>query len=389
MDEGLTIDIKGHLLITDVTNDKILLDKTNAIHPQNMSRIIARALSNEPNSIIKRIAFGNGGTFVDVGGSTVFNAPNIGDVSGWESRLYNETYSEVVDESDADLGIDLGSSGPNSVRTGGGSDPSSDPTGAGVVSEEVGKKSNIVITAFLNENEPSGQDETILSPSGDEFIFDEIGLYSPGKDAIASAGHSSVNVGNKNSEDISLVTPGSTLNLDLTVDGNSYTSVLTVPGAGTGPGGEITYGDICEGINTGSWITSGDSVNDFVFIFITDISGGTYPSIVGRQSYGLLTFQSKTTGTASNVTIGCDIGDVNDFSNVVTAGVCANSNVSQISGDVAGSSNDPVTPGNERERLLTHIIFSPIPKATDVAISIVYTLTVTVKNTSDAVVSIL
>lgn len=390
MNEGFAIGVKGHLVIKDETNDCILLDQYNAIHPQNMARIVARALSNEPNSMIKRIAFGNGGTFTDVGDNLILNPPNDGTIAGWESRLYNETYSEIIDESDANFGLDLGSSGPNVIRPGGGADPSSDPGGAGVVSQETGIKSNVIITAFLNENEPSGQDLSILTPSIDDtFTFDEIGLYSPGKQAVSSPGYSSINVGNKNSEDISPVTPSSTLSLTITVDGELYNATLTVPSAGTGPSNEITYGDICEGINTGNWITSGDPINDYVFVYITDISGGTYPSIVARQSYGLLTFQSKTVGSSSTVELGCNESNPLDFSNVITVGICANCNVFVINGGDSGVANDPINPDNERERLLTHIIFSPIPKAKDVAISITYTLTVSVCNTSDSEVFIL
>jgi hypothetical protein len=390
MNDNMNITIETNVLVRDETNDVILLDEHNAIHPQNMSRILARALSNEPNSIIKRMAFGNGGTFKDVGDNLIFNPPNDGRVSGWESRLYNETYSEIVDESDPDLGQDLGSAGPNVVRTGGGSDPLSDPLGAGVVSQEAGVKSNVVITVFLNENEPSGQDLTILSPSDDDvFTFDEIGLYSPGLPAVSSPGFSSIYVGDKTSEDVSPVVASSTLTIDITVDGNSYSATLSVPAGGTGPSGEITYGDICEGINTGSWISAGDPIDDYVYVYITDQSGGTYPSIIGKQSYGLLTFQSKEVGSTSSVEIGCDAGDPNDFANVITAGICTNCNVSTIAGKDAGVANDPLNPENERERLLTHIIFTPIPKAADVAISITYTLTVSVCNTSDAEVSVI
>lgn len=395
MKDAMNVQIETNVLVRDETNDKVLLDEHNAIHPQNMSRILARALSNEPNSIIERMAFGNGGTFKDVGDNLIFNPPNDGLIDGWESRLYNETYSEVVDESNTDLGQDLGSAGPNTVRTGGGSDPTSDPVGAGVVSQEAGIKSNVVIKVFLNENEPDGQDATILSPSsGDDFTFDEIGLYSPGLPAVSSPGYASIYVNDKVSTDTSPVAVNSTLTIDVEIDGLPYTSTLSVPSAGTGPTGQITYGDICEGINTGDWITDGDPINNLgvnsgVYVYITDNSGGTYPSIIGTQSYGLLTFRSHATGVDSSVVIGCDATDANDFGNVITGGICSNCNVSSITGQDAGVANDPLNPDNERERLLTHIIFVPIPKAKDVALSITYTLTVSVCNTSDADVSVL
>ena len=61
----IPVQVTGHLLITDRDSGEVLLDQHNAIHPQNMSRIISRALANEDNSTIYRIAFGNGGTFID------------------------------------------------------------------------------------------------------------------------------------------------------------------------------------------------------------------------------------------------------------------------------------------------------------------------------------
>lgn len=390
MDDALNIGIKGHLLVRDETNDIVLRDEYNAIHPQNMSRIIARALANEPNSVVGRMAFGNGGTFIDVGSNLVFNPPNTGAIAGWESRIYNETYSEIVDESNADWKLDLGSAGPNVIRTGGGSDPDSDPSGGGVVSQEVGIKSNVIITIFLNENEPSGQDTTILDPTDDTFIFDEIGLYSPGKQAVSTSGYTSIDVGNKTSTDI--VNPSiadAVLNLRLTVDGGEFNTVVNVPSMGTGANGGITYGDLCEGINTGSWLTGDDITND-VYCFITDKSGGLYDSIIERQSYGFLTFTSLTTGEDSSVNIeNCQANQPDNFPAVLSNNICSNVNVFQADGSVPGSANDTVNPENERERLLTHIIFAPIPKATDVALSITYTLTVSVCSTSDADVSVL
>lgn len=387
--DGLNVSMSGHLLVRDETNDKVLEDTHNAIHPQNMARIIARALSNEPNSTIFRMAFGNGGTFIDAGANIVFNPPNDGKVSGWESRLYNEIYSEIVDETEANFAIDPGSAGPGAIRPGGGSSPGNDPGGGGVVSQEAGLKSNVVITVFLNENEPTGQDDTILDPSDLTFTFDEIGLYSPGKGAVPTAGVSSINVGDKDSGDVAPVTPSSSVTLDITVDDLPYSCTLSIPASGTGPLGQITYGDLCEGINNGTWISAGDSINNVVYVFITDRSGGSYPSITGRQSFGLLTFQSKTVGANSSVEIGCDAGVPTDFGNVLSSGICANVNVSKVDGDIAGSLNDVSNPENERERLLTHVVFTPIPKAKDVAISITYTLTVSVCSTSDAVVDVI
>lgn len=171
---------------------KIEVDKFNAIHPQNMARVIARALANESNFFISRMAFGNGGTIVDVAQNITFKPPrdglNPGD-NGWEARLYNETYSEIVDDSNISIGSGLGTS------------PADDPTsiehvsGPGVRSVEDltdgSTISSVIIQVTLNPNEPSSQ---YLSQLGDDtntesnFTFDEIGLYTSGAPPVNTSG---------------------------------------------------------------------------------------------------------------------------------------------------------------------------------------------------------
>ena len=389
MKQELPITFDTKVVIRDAKTREVLREGKNAIHPQNMSRVIARALANEPNALIHRIAFGNGGTYTDAAGNVVFNPPNDGMASGWEARIYNETYSEVVDESHPDFKSDPGSADVNTVRMAGGASPSDDPEGGGVTSVEVGRKSNIVITMVINENEPSGQlASQNLGPvvEADEtyFMFDEIGLYSPGRPAKSTNGYSTVNVGTaKLSTSTTNLSPNSSYTFPVVVDGASLLTTLRTPASGTGVGGAFTYGDICEGINTGAWVDSGDNITNFLTAFITDRSGGAYPTILGMNSYGFLTFQSKTVGVASSVSLTCN-AQGNNFFNVLTNGVCGNVNVNASSGIAAGAANDPVNPDNERERLLTHFIFDPILKSSDRAIEIEYTLTVSVGRTADS-----
>lgn len=384
MNMNMNISITGHVLVAYIDTGEVLLDKCNAIHPQNMSRILSRALAHEPNAWIGRLAFGNGGTRIDALNNIIHNPPNDGiNDNTWESRLYNETYSEYVDEIDASFGLDLGSADPNNIRPGGGSDPSSDPAGGGVVSQEVGTKSNVIVTIFLNENEPSGQAQTSTIPTtADEdcFLFDEIGLYSPGKPAKATSGMTTVNVNNKSSTDEISLPTNTAMSFDIIIDGVQYNTQITTPSSGSGLSGGLTYGDFCEGLNAGTWITGGDGINSLVYTYITDKSEGAYTSIVDKQSYGLLIFQSKSNGSLSNVTVLCDGLAPLDLMNVLTNGSCSNCNVTSISGENVGVQNDIITPTNERERLLTHIIFNPILKSSDRAISITYTLTVSVKS---------
>ena len=84
----LPVQVKGHLKIEDDLGN-VLVDKDNAIHPQNMARVFARALSNEHNYFINRIAFGNGGTTVDAAFTVTYRTPNDGqspDVATWDSQ---------------------------------------------------------------------------------------------------------------------------------------------------------------------------------------------------------------------------------------------------------------------------------------------------------------
>lgn len=387
---NLPVEINTRVLIKDVKTDEILLDKSNAIHSQNMARIIARALAHETNSWIFRLAFGNGGSFIDAAGNIVLNPPNDGSDGSWESRLYNETYSEVVDTSSPYFGQDLGSSDPNNTRPGGGSEPADDPAGGGVVSLEAGLKSNVVVSVFLNENEPTGQLSNDMSNSPDKcFLFDEIGLYSPGLAAKATNGYSTVNVGNKKSTDFINLNINTTYMLKTVIDGGNHTTYITVPASGSGPTGQITYGDFCQGLNSGSWITSGDNISTLLYTYITDNTQGTYPTITGKQSYGYLIFQSKTTGSSSKVSLVCAPNTPADLMNALTGNICTNCNVTVVNGANAGVQNDPIHPENERERLLTHIIFDPILKTENRALMITYTLTISVARTQDSTIEVL
>ena len=57
--------IKGYVKIYDVETGVVLLDKTNAIHYENMSEAIAYSLANKTGYTLLTMHFGNGGTSVD------------------------------------------------------------------------------------------------------------------------------------------------------------------------------------------------------------------------------------------------------------------------------------------------------------------------------------
>ena len=393
----LPIDVKGHVKIQDDLGN-VLLDQDNAVHPQNMARVISRALSNESNFHIHRIAYGNGGTTVDGALQITYNTPNDGqspDPNTWDSRLYNETYSEIIDESDAQLGTNPDGSG--------GSDPSSDPpsvehvSGPGVRSNELGLTSEIIVTSVLNPNEPSGQfatdDQGPVEGTEGSFTFDEIGLFTTGGPPTDTSGFQNVDVGDKISTDDTGLAPSTTYAFTVVIDGGSTQEIeVTTPAAGSGSGGEILYGDLADALNSApasGWVIkanvdgagqvtigAGDPAISGGFVSITDYSG-SFPTIVNAQTFGFLKFESLSSGATSTVALtdGPTYGaQTAMFASLIPAGTI----LTAVAGEAAGSKNDPVTPTNERERLLTHLIFSPVLKSANRTLTITYTLTVSV-----------
>lgn len=83
-----------NVLLRDKNTGEVFVNECNAVHPQNMARVIARGLANEANNNIHLVALGNGGTYVDTAEVLHYNAPNV---TGTTATLYNETYAEVVD----------------------------------------------------------------------------------------------------------------------------------------------------------------------------------------------------------------------------------------------------------------------------------------------------
>ncbi len=401
MQDILPVKFIGHLLIEDDLGN-VLVDKHNAIHPQNMARVITRSLSNESNYFIKNIAFGNGGTDINAALDITFNPSNDGqspDIRTWDSQLYNETYREIVDDSDINIGTGIGSA-------------SGDPTtvehvsGPGVFSNELGLLSQVTVNATLNQNEPTGQIATGTQAEGSNFdgsfVFDEVGLFTDGKPISATAGFHAVQTGvpaEVTSETSTGLALAGQYNFYITVDGGTRTQInITVPlTGGTGDGGttDFTYGDLCEAINTGDtdWGLTGTSPLPLgATALITDTSGN-YSTLIGAQTFGFLRFQSATTGSSSTILI--ENGDVTSGSPVITSlfddtvGLNpAPSTGSTIQtaddGEAGGVQNDPVNSDTEAERLLAHVTFAPVLKAASRELTITYTLTAAVARTTSS-----
>jgi len=387
---NLPLEVKGHIKIEDDLGN-VHVDKDNAVHPQNMARVIARALSNENNYRIHRLAFGNGGTEIDAAFTITFKTPNDGqppDTQTWESRLYNETYSEIIDDSNTGLlGTDPGSAGPRvGTRVGGGSNPAGDPasiehiSGPGVRSRELGLTSEVVVVAVLNPAEPSGQlaNDQTSNNIDSTFTFDEIALYTSGKPAAASAGVQDIDVSNKTSIDQTILLSGQAYDFKITIDGGTQTTITLTP-----PSDNPTYGELCEALNNATtavglaWQVSGPLPGGAT-VSITDTTFGTYPSIEGLQTYGFLRFTSGTSGGSSTVELasGGTGTPLDLFANLPGLIVTPASD-----GSNKGVQNNAINPDSEQERLLTHLIFSPVLKAANRTLTITYTLTVSVART--------
>lgn len=398
MQVSVPIIVNGHLHIVDDLG-AVLVDQDNAIHPANIARVIARALSNESNYFINRIAFGNGGTSVNAAFAITYNTPNDGqtpDIASWDSRLYHETYSEIINAGqtvlNANLGQDPGSADANvGVRTGGGSVPSGDPTsilhvsGPGCRSAELGLMSEVVISAFINGLEPLSQftsdtnAPTNLNTASGDFVFDEIGLFTSGAQAINTSGYQYVSVGTRLSTDDTGLLPGQPYSFNIAVDGGtSVTISFTTPiSGGSGVGGYITYGDFCQAVNaapTPSWNLV-SALPGGATMSITDLTNGSYPTITGSMTYGYLRVASNTSRVSSAI----------DLTGLQTTAFLAALNpplgaaiLPSVPGTNAGYQNSPTTPDLECERLLTHLIFSPVLKTKNRSLSITYTLTVSV-----------
>ena len=156
MKEQLRTRFTGHVVIRDAVTREVILDRYNAVHPQNMALALARSLAHDPDGYVFTMAFGNGGTFFNGSGQIVYRSPN----TTGAATLYNETYSVQVDESNVDTPPS------NSVTASASPDPSI--------------TSIVTITAVLSPSEPPGEaaaDNITTDPEA-PYMFDEIGLLT-------------------------------------------------------------------------------------------------------------------------------------------------------------------------------------------------------------------
>jgi hypothetical protein len=154
------VKIEGFLKIYDPVTKEIFVDKTNAIHYENMSIALAQSLAEyfvagQQVGYIYAMAFGNGGSAVDPTGVITYLPPNV---TGQNADLYNQTYLKVVNQNSA---------------------ANTDPTRNNLtVLHTAGKVyTDILVTCLLDYGEPAGQQAFDNSTNfNGEFVFDELGL---------------------------------------------------------------------------------------------------------------------------------------------------------------------------------------------------------------------
>ena len=149
------LSVKGFLRIFDPESNFTYVEKSNAIHYENMSESIANMLSNKSTGFIYQMWFGNGGTTVDPTGVITYLPTNT---NVQNADLYNPTYSKIVDNTNA---------------------TNTDPLRNKItVLHTPGQiYTDILVSCLLDYGEPSGQ--AVFDNSQDlsgEYVFDELGL---------------------------------------------------------------------------------------------------------------------------------------------------------------------------------------------------------------------
>lgn len=149
--------IKGYVKIYDPETGIVLLDKSNAIHYENMSEALAQSIGNKGTGYIESMAFGNGATAVDSTGVITYLPTNT---FGQNASLYNQTYSKIVDNTSA-LNTDPSKNFIEIRHT------------PGVI------YTDIFVSCLLNYTEPAGQQAFDNSATmNGNYVFDELGLIS-------------------------------------------------------------------------------------------------------------------------------------------------------------------------------------------------------------------
>ena len=156
--------VRGHIKISDPESGEVFINKSNAIHYENISIALAYNLANKQQNFIYEMHFGNGGSSVDPTGVITYLPPNT---TGQNSNLYNGTYSKVVDDTSSN---------------------NSNPVKNYIQVRHVPGNiyTDILVTCLLDYGEPAGQSAFDNSQTlTDSYVFDELGLFASSTDGTS------------------------------------------------------------------------------------------------------------------------------------------------------------------------------------------------------------
>ena len=161
LNENSNVKVEGHVLIKDVDSGEVLLDKYNAINFQNFAYAVAQAMSGGTTYAISKLAFGYGGTTIDVNGNMTYR----------DARVSGDSVDGLYSPSPATRGAN----------------PATDTLQKAVTTFTVNNAANQPYTdleckIILDYNEPDATGSTTDNASdfddADSFVFDEIALMS-------------------------------------------------------------------------------------------------------------------------------------------------------------------------------------------------------------------
>lgn len=154
------LSVVGHVKITDVDTQQVLLDKFNAINFENMAISIVNLLANQTDSngngfFITKMIFGDGGTIIDTNGNISYRTPNV---DGSQGALYED---EV---------------GPNGATF-------EKSITEFVISDDSGQQyRDLTSVCVLDYNDPADalaiDNSTQIGENGTEYVFDELALVA-------------------------------------------------------------------------------------------------------------------------------------------------------------------------------------------------------------------
>lgn len=160
MNSDSQINIIGFLKIFDPESQQVFVEKSNAIHFENISEALAYSLSNKKSHFVYEMHFGKGGTSFDTTGVINYLPTNT---NVQNADLYNPTFFKIVDGGDEDN-----------------RDPLRNNMNVRHIPGTV--YSDVLVTCLLDYGEPQGQTAfDNVSDIESTFVFDEIGLkgWSP------------------------------------------------------------------------------------------------------------------------------------------------------------------------------------------------------------------